>query len=148
MIFLFLISSFFHFLIKQKPDVREKIIPPAIIYFTGKRSSTSHTSSWDQCLQPINHIFFYYWIDQWICIPIYILLIYTCNQFSVSSTANSNLYYRLLLLLSVDICPYPGSFHNLQPLDNDEWNIYKHRGLYFLHLHIISLLSKIDELGT
>ena len=91
-------------------------------------------------------IFFYYWIDQWICILIYILLIYTCNQFSVSSTANSNLYYRLLLLLSVDICPYPGSCHNLQPLDHDEWNIYKHRGLYCLHLHIISLLPKIDEL--
>ena len=56
------------------------------------------------------------------------------------------MYYRLLLLLSVDICPYPGSCHNLQPLDHDEWNIYKHRGLYCLHLHIISLLLKIDEL--
>ena len=40
----------------------------------------------------------------------------------------------------------PGPFHNLQPLDHDEWNIFKHRGLHFLHLNINSLLPKIDEL--
>ena len=31
-------------------------------------------------------------------------------------------------------------------MDHDEWNIFKHRGLHFLHLNIDSLLPKIDEL--
>ena len=59
---------------------------------------------------------------------------------------NSNSYYRLLLLLSGDISLNPGPFHNLQPLNHDEWNIFKHRGLHFLHLNIDNLLPKIDEL--
>ena len=59
---------------------------------------------------------------------------------------NSNSYYRLLLLLSGDISLNPEPFHNLQPLNHDEWNIFKHRGLHFLHLNINSLLPKIDEL--
>ena len=59
---------------------------------------------------------------------------------------NSNSYYRLILLLSGDIILNPGPFHNLQPLDQNEWNIFKHRGLHFLHLSINSLLPKIDEL--
>ena len=59
---------------------------------------------------------------------------------------NSNSYHRLLLLLSGDISLNPGPFHNLQPLDQNEWNIFKHRGLHFLHLNINSLLPKIDEL--
>ena len=59
---------------------------------------------------------------------------------------NSNSYYRLLLLLSGDISLNPGPFHNLQPLDHDQWNIFKHRRLHFLHLSINSLLPKIDEL--
>ena len=59
---------------------------------------------------------------------------------------NYNSCYRLLLLLSGDISLNPGPFHNLQPLDQNEWNIFKHRGLHFLHLSINSLLPKIDEL--
>ena len=59
---------------------------------------------------------------------------------------NSNSYYRLLLLLSGDISLNPRLFHNLRQLDHDEWNIFKHRGLHFLHFNINSLLAKIDEL--
>ena len=59
---------------------------------------------------------------------------------------NSNSYYRLLLLLPGDISLNPGPFHNLQPLNHDEWNIFKHRGLHFLHLNINSLLPKIFEI--
>ena len=40
----------------------------------------------------------------------------------------------------------PGPFHNLQPLDHDKWNVFKHRGPHLLHLNINSLLPKIDEL--
>ena len=64
----------------------------------------------------------------------------------ISLYHNSNSYYRLLLFLSVDISLNPGPFHNLQPLDHDEWNIFKHRGAHFLHLSINSLLPKTDEL--
>ena len=59
---------------------------------------------------------------------------------------NSNSYYRLLLLLSGDISFNSGPFYNLQPLDHNKWNIFKHRGLPFLHLNINSLLPKIDKL--
>ena len=59
---------------------------------------------------------------------------------------NSNSYNRLLLLLSGDISLNPRSFHNLQTLDQNEWNIFKHKGLHFLHLNINRFLQKIDEL--
>ena len=59
---------------------------------------------------------------------------------------NSNSYYRLLLLLLGDIGLDSRTFHNLQPLYHDEWNIFKHRGLHFFHVNINSLLPKIDEL--
>ena len=59
---------------------------------------------------------------------------------------NSHSYYRLLLLLLDDISLNLGPFRNLQPSDHDKWNIFKHRRLHLLHLHINSLLPKIDEL--
>ena len=70
------------------------------------------------------------------------------NFLSVSQLmyCNSNSYHRLLLLLSDDISLNPGPFHSLPPLDQNEWNIFKHRGLHFLHFNINSLLPKIDEL--
>ena len=52
-----------------------------------------------------------------------------------------------MILLSGDINLYPGLFHNLQPLDPGEWNIFKHSGLHFLHLNVNNLLPKFDELG-
>ena len=48
LVFLFLTSSFFHLLIKQKRDVRVKIILLAIFFLSGKlckTSSTCHTLS-------------------------------------------------------------------------------------------------------
>ena len=60
---------------------------------------------------------------------------------------NCNSYYRLLLLLSGHISLNPGPFHNLQPLNHDEWNIFKHRGPpHLLNINISSLLPKVDEL--
>ena len=59
---------------------------------------------------------------------------------------NSNSHYQLMLLLSGDISLNPGRFQNFQPFDHDDWKIFKHRGLHFLHLSINSLLPKIDEL--
>ena len=52
----------------------------------------------------------------------------------------------MLLLLSGDISLNPGPVHQdtLQCLN--EWNVFKNRGLHFIHLNINSLLPKIDEL--
>ena len=58
---------------------------------------------------------------------------------------NSNSHYRLLLLLSGDISLNPGPFHNLQSLDQNQWNIFRHSRPHFLHLNINSLLPKINE---
>ena len=121
LVFLFLTSLFFHLLIKQKPDVRVKVIPLTIftIESINKFESlyTSHLPSQSVFLS----------VSQ---------LMY----------CNSNSYHRLVLLLSGDISLNPEPFHNLQLFDQNEWNIFKHRGLNLLHLNINSLLPKIDEL--
>ena len=149
LIFLSLTSSFFHLLVKQKPDVRVKIISLVISFFIG--------SSVKQLQRPTPH----HKIN--ICSRLHFFTIELINKFESLYTShlhsqsvflsvsqlmyrNSNSYYRLLLLLSGDISLNPGPFHNLQPLDQNEWNIFKHRGLHFLHLNINSLLPKIDEL--
>ena len=124
LILLLLTSSIFHLLIKQKPDVKVKIIPLELFFFIG--NSVKHL----QHPTPRHNIN--------VCSRSVFLsppqLIYR----------NSNSYYRLLLLLSGGL--NPGPFHNLQPLGHDERNIFKHRGFHFLHLSINSFFLKIDEL--
>ena len=57
-----------------------------------------------------------------------------------------NSYFHLLVLLSGDISLnlVPNHQHKLQCLS--KWNIFKSRGLQFIHLNINSLLPKIEEL--
>ena len=59
---------------------------------------------------------------------------------------NLNSFFHLLILLSGDIIlnPGPNHQHKLQCLN--KWNIFKSRGLHFIHLNISSLLPKIEEL--
>ena len=52
----------------------------------------------------------------------------------------------MLLLLSGDISLNPGPVHQDTPQCLNEWNVFKNRGLHFIHLNINSLLPKIDEL--
>ena len=59
---------------------------------------------------------------------------------------NSNSYFNLLLLLSVDISLNPGPLYNNQLQPQNEWSVFNSRGLHFIHLNINSLLPKIDEL--
>ena len=149
LIFLFLTSSFFHLLIKQKPDVRVKIIPLAIFFFIGSyiknlQHPTPHREI-NVCSR--SHFFTIELINNFE--SLYTPHLHSQSAFlSVSQHMyhNSNSYYRLLLLLSGDIILNPGPFHNLQPLNHDEWYIFKHTGLHFLHLSINSLLPKIGEL--
>ena len=72
----------------------------------------------------------------------------TINHFSISKLnyKNLNSFYQLLLLLSGNISLNPGPFHQgtLQCLN--EWNVFKNRGLHFIHQNINCLLSKIEEL--
>ena len=72
----------------------------------------------------------------------------TINHYSISKLKYQNLnsFSHLLLLLSGDISLNPDPVHQdtLQCLN--EWNVFKNRGLHFIHLNINSLLPKIDEL--
>ena len=59
---------------------------------------------------------------------------------------NLNSYLHLLILLSGDISLNPGPTHQHKLQCLNEWNIFKSRGLHFIHLNINSLLPKIEEL--
>ena len=141
LIFLFLTSSFFHVLTKQKLDGRFKIILLVPFFFIG--CSLKHL----QCPTPHNDIN--------VCNKSQFFTIELINRseslytshlhmqpvfLSVSQIVyhNFNLCCQLLLLLSDYIIFNTGSFHNPQSLDHGKWNIFKHRGLHFVHLNINS----------
>ena len=142
-------SSFFHLLIKQKPDVRVKIIPLKIFFFFGSYvSHLQHATPYHKinvCSR--SHFFTIELINKFE--PLYTSHLHSQSVFlSVSQLMyqNSTTYYRLLLLLSGDISLNPEPFHNLQPLDHNEGNIFKLTGQHFVYLNINILLPKIDEL--
>ena len=71
-------------------------------------------------------------------------------------------YFRIILLLSGDINLNPGLNADVLPFSNDEsqifsgsddgnlnlekWQVFKKKDLHFVHINIISLLPKDDEL--
>ena len=57
-----------------------------------------------------------------------------------------NSYFHLLILLSGDINLNSGSNHQHKLQCLNEWNVFKSRGLHFIHLNINSLLPKIEDL--
>ena len=59
---------------------------------------------------------------------------------------NKDSFFKLLLLLSGDISLNPGPSHVNQTSYNNEWDVFKARGLHFIHININSLLPKIEEL--
>ena len=66
--------------------------------------------------------------------------------FSKLRYRNNKNYFRLLLLLSGDISLNPGPINGSQQYNNDQWAVFKKRGLHFAHININNLLPKIDEL--
>ena len=72
----------------------------------------------------------------------------TINHFSISKLKYKNLnsFSQLLLLLSGDIRLNPGPVYQGSLQCSNEWNVFKNRGLHFIHLNINSLLPKIEEL--
>ena len=59
---------------------------------------------------------------------------------------NLNSYFHFLILLSGDISLNPGPTHQHKLQCLNEWNIFKSRGLQFIHLSINNFLPKIEEL--
>ena len=57
-----------------------------------------------------------------------------------------NSFSQLLLLLSGDISLNPGHVHQGTLQCSNKWNVFKNRGLHFIHLNINTLLPKIEEL--
>ena len=72
----------------------------------------------------------------------------TIYHYSISKLKYQNFdsFSHLLLLLSGDISLNPGPFYQDTMQCSNEWNVFKKRGLHFIHLNINSLLSKIEEL--
>ena len=71
----------------------------------------------------------------------------TINHFSISNLKYKNLNsFSQLLLLSGDISLNRGPVHQGSLQCSNEWNVFKNRGLHFIHLNINSLLPKIEEL--
>ena len=73
---------------------------------------------------------------------------YLCSQLNCLSQIkcykNYFLYLKLILLLSGDISLNPGAIQNNHLKEN--WEIFRNRGLHFIHLNVNRLLPKIDEL--
>ena len=66
------------------------------------------------------------------------------SKFLVRYRNNEN-YFRLLLLLSSDNSLNTRPINGYQPHNNEQWTVFKKRGLYFVHININSLLTKIDD---
>ena len=80
----------------------------------------------------------------------FIVFLYCVNStfYSISQLKyrNLNSYFHLLILLSGNISLNPGSTHQHKIQCLNKWDIFKSRGLHFIHLNINSLLLKIEEL--
>ena len=129
--------------------LRVKIIPQAFFFFFGSYvRHLQHPTPQDQSLQPITFFFAIELINKFE--SLYTSHLHLQSVFlSVSQLVyrNSNSYYRLPPLLSSDINLNPGPFHNLQPLDHNEWNILN---IYFIFFASISTVCcrKFMNLGT
>ena len=72
----------------------------------------------------------------------------TINRFSISKLKYNSLnsFSQLLLLLPGDISLNPGLIHQGTLLSSNQWNVFKKKGLHFIHPNIKHLLLKIEEL--
>ena len=75
--------------------------------------------------------------SQYLCLQLNCLNQIKCHK-------NHFLCLKLILLLSEDVSLSPGPIQNDHLKEN--WKTFRSRGIHFIHLNIISLLPKIDEL--
>ena len=59
---------------------------------------------------------------------------------------NNTSFIGTVLILSGEISLIPGTVYNNKSLDSNEWNIFKSRGIHYIHLNVNSCLPKIDEI--
>ena len=59
---------------------------------------------------------------------------------------NNKSFLRIMLLLSGDISLNPGPVYNNQSLHSNEWDVFRSKGIYLIHLNVDILLPKIDEI--
>ena len=74
------------------------------------------------------------------------ILMSTSEIFTKFKYRNKDSFFKLLRFFSADIILNPGPSHINQTSDNNEWDVFKARGLHFIHININSLLPKIEEL--
>ena len=70
-----------------------------------------------------------------------LIMLRNMQEFSFSFS-----FTHLLSLLSGDTSLNPGPVHQDRLQCSNEWNVFKNRGLHFVHLNINSLLPKIEEI--
>ena len=114
----------FSLLIKQKPDVRVKIVPLAIFFFIGSyvKNIQHPTPNHEINVCSRSHFFTIELINKFE--SLYTSHLHSLSVFlSVSQLMyrNSNPYYRLLLLLSGDISLNPGPFRYLLSQSAPSW---------------------------
>ena len=59
---------------------------------------------------------------------------------------NNKSFCRILLIISGYISLNPGTVYNNQSLNSNEWNVFRSKGMYLIHLNVNSLLLKTDEI--
>ena len=117
-----------------------------MLFFLHKHHKTpDHYEAIGSCSK--HDFFLFYYIDT--CKNIQSLETQlTINHFSISKLRykNLNFFSRLLLLLSGDISLNPGPVHQGTLQCSNELNVFKNKGLHFIHLNINRLWLKIEEL--
>ena len=140
---------FFHVFLKHEHDLRLKYVLVAFVFLSSKFYLPTYDDIVYNNVKICNRLQFYS--------PGYIR---TCNklneacflsQFSnltiskLKAINNNKYFYRLILLLSGGISLNPGLVYNHHSPNLKEWDKFKIKGLYLLHINVNSLLLKIDE---
>ena len=100
-------------------------------------------------LKPCNQIQFFTLDSIYICdelVSFRFSLLSTFCTISKFERINNKSFYRILLIFSVDTSLNPGPVYNSRPSCSNEWNVFKAKEIYLIHLNINSLLPKIDEI--
>ena len=72
---------------------------------------------------------------------------YLCKFYTIPKLKriNNKSFLRILLILFGDLSLNPRPTYNDESLDSNEWNVFKSKGIYLIHLKVNSLLLKIDK---
>ena len=140
---------FFNVFVKHKRDLKFKYVLVALVVLSSKVYLSTYDYIVYNNVKLCNRLQFYS--------PDYIrtsnelhkgCLLFQFSILTISKLKAINNYksfYRLILILSGDISLNPEPVYNHHPPNLKEWDKFKIKGLYLLHLNSNSLLSKTDE---